>query len=60
LVSEEIDELFEIADRLMVLSQGEMSPSVTTEKATVEQLGLWMSGLWPRGGDATKVDHAPH
>jgi simple sugar transport system ATP-binding protein len=45
-VSEELDELFEISDRLHVIAQGRLSPSVATAQATVEQVGQWMSGLW--------------
>jgi simple sugar transport system ATP-binding protein len=45
-VSEELDELFEIADRLVVIAKGRVSPSVPTHAATREQIGQWMSGLW--------------
>jgi ABC-type uncharacterized transport system ATPase subunit len=45
-VSEELEELFEISDRLVVLAKGRLSPSVPTVQTTVEQIGLWMSGLW--------------
>ena len=45
-VSEELDELFEICDRLHVMAKGRLSPSVQREDATVEQIGEWMSGLW--------------
>ena len=45
-VSEELDELFEISDRLLVIAKGRVSPSVTTAQATIEQIGEWMSGLW--------------
>ncbi|MEY4751146.1 MAG: hypothetical protein RIQ60_3360 [Pseudomonadota bacterium] len=45
-VSEELDELFEICDRLVVIAQGQVSPPVPTAQATVEMLGEWMSGLW--------------
>jgi len=45
-VSEELDELFEICDRLHVIAQGRLSPSVETSKASVEMIGQWMSGLW--------------
>ena len=45
-VSEELDELFEISDRLLVMAQGRLSPSVPTARATVTQVGAWMSGLW--------------
>jgi len=53
-VSEELDELFEIADRLHVIAQGRLSPSVPVADATVEQIGAWMSGLWN-----TQPDMAP-
>ncbi len=46
-VSEELDELFEISDRLLVIARGRVSPSVQAAAATVEQIGEWMSGLWP-------------
>jgi simple sugar transport system ATP-binding protein len=45
-VSEELDELFEIADRLVVIAKGRLSPSLATHAATREQIGQWMSGLW--------------
>jgi general nucleoside transport system ATP-binding protein len=47
-VSEELDELFEISDRLHVIAQGRLSPSIPTSQATVEMIGQWMSGLWDR------------
>jgi ABC-type uncharacterized transport system ATPase subunit len=46
-VSEELDELFEIADRLVVMSRGRMSPGVPTNQTTPSQIGEWMAGLWP-------------
>jgi general nucleoside transport system ATP-binding protein len=46
LISEEIDELFEISDRLVVMAQGRISPPIATTEATLEQIGIWMSGLW--------------
>ncbi|MBI5335327.1 MAG: ABC transporter ATP-binding protein [Burkholderiales bacterium] len=45
-VSEELDELFEISDRLVVMAQGRLSPSIPAAQATVERIGAWMSGLW--------------
>jgi simple sugar transport system ATP-binding protein len=45
-VSEDLDELFEVSDRLYVMARGRLSPSVPTAEATVEQIGQWMSGLW--------------
>ncbi len=60
-VSEELDELFEICDRLHVIARGRLSPSVPVTEATVEQIGEWMSGLWTRqvhAGERGAV-HAP-
>ena len=45
-VSEELDELFEVCDRLHVIARGKLSPSVPIAEATVEKIGEWMSGLW--------------
>lgn len=46
-VSEELDELFELCDRLHVIAKGHLSPSLPVQEATVERIGAWMSGLWP-------------
>ena len=45
-ISEELDELFELSDRMHVMAQGRLSPSLTREQATVDKIGSWMSGLW--------------
>jgi len=47
-VSEELDELFEISDRLHVIAKGRLSPSIERARATVSQIGEWMSGLFER------------
>ena len=49
-VSEELDELFEVCDRLHVIARGKLSPSVAIAEATVEKIGEWMSGLWNLAG----------
>jgi simple sugar transport system ATP-binding protein len=53
-VSEELDELFEVSDRLHVMARGRLSPSVPVADATVEKIGEWMSGLW----NSSEVSHA--
>ena len=50
-VSEELDELFEISDRLIVIAQGRVSPSVPVAQATIEKIGEWMSGLFTKEAD---------
>ncbi len=57
-VSEELDELFEISDRLLVIAQGRISPSVPTMRTTVEMIGEWMSGLWPKAAAGEALRHA--
>jgi ABC-type uncharacterized transport system ATPase subunit len=49
-VSEELEELFEISDRLQVIAAGRLSPSVAVADASVPMIGEWMSGLWPGRG----------
>ncbi|WP_070288576.1 ABC transporter ATP-binding protein [Janthinobacterium sp. HH106] len=48
IVSEELDELFEISDRLLVMAKGKISPSLDVGEASVDLVGQWMSGLWPQ------------
>ena len=45
-VSEELDELFEICSRLYVMARGQLSPSLPRDRASTELVGQWMSGLW--------------
>ena len=47
-VSEELDELFDICGRLYVMAKGQMSPSLPREQASTALVGQWMSGLWDR------------
>jgi general nucleoside transport system ATP-binding protein len=44
LVSEDLDELLALADRLIVLYEGEIVGEVAAEEADPEQLGLLMAG----------------
>ena len=55
-VSEELDELFEVSDRLIVIAQGRVSPSVPIAEATIERIGEWMSGLFTQ--TTTEAAHA--
>jgi len=43
-ISEEIEELFAISDRICVLADGRLSPLVKLADTSVEQIGNWMSG----------------
>ena len=53
-VSEDLEELFEISDRMVVMAQGRLSPPVQTSDLSVEQIGQWMSGLW-EGADRAEA-----
>ena len=57
-VSEELEELFEISDRLHVIAKGQLSPSLPRSEATVERIGEWMSGLWPGAAGMKEAAHA--
>jgi simple sugar transport system ATP-binding protein len=59
-VSEELEELFELSDRLHVIAKGRLSPSVPRTEATVECIGEWMSGLWPETAALTAQEGTQH
>jgi simple sugar transport system ATP-binding protein len=54
-VSEELDELFEICDRIAVIAKGRLSPAKRTADTSVEEIGVWMSGMWPGAEGATEA-----
>jgi simple sugar transport system ATP-binding protein len=56
-VSEELDELFEICDRLLVIAKGHISPPLAVQETNREEIGLWMSGMFP-GGPVKQADPA--
>ena len=43
-VSEDLDELFQISDRLCAICDGELSPIEPAEQVSVEKIGCWMAG----------------
>ncbi len=64
-VSEELEELFEICDRVAVIANGRLSPSKMVSQTNVDEIGRWMSGLFPgarearaRPGEGGRVDTA--
>lgn len=59
-VSEELDELFEISDRLHVIAKGRLSPSLDRADATIERIGEWMSGLWDAQGTKNNNEETVH
>src|SRR5690606_8036347 len=43
-ISEELDELFQICDRIAVIAEGRLSPCKATTETNVREIGLWMTG----------------
>ncbi len=52
-ISQDLDEIFEIADRIAVISRGQLSPAVTAQELSLEKIGLLMAG-------SGEVSHAAH
>jgi ABC-type uncharacterized transport system ATPase subunit len=46
LISEDLDEVMALADRVQAIVKGRLSPSVTTEGLSPRTLGLMMAGVW--------------
>ncbi|MCV0396918.1 MAG: ABC transporter ATP-binding protein [Rhizobiaceae bacterium] len=46
-ISQDLDELFEISDRVAVMHNGELSAPLTIAEATFEKIGLLMGGAEP-------------
>ncbi|MBC7686062.1 MAG: ABC transporter ATP-binding protein [Bdellovibrionales bacterium] len=51
-VSEELDELFMLSDRIAVLAQGRLSRAVPAASTSIDQVGVWMSGAFDDPGAA--------
>jgi len=43
-ISQDLDEIFEIADRIAVISRGQLSPAAPKKEWTLEKIGLAMAG----------------
>ncbi len=46
-ISEELEELFEICDKVAVIANGKLSPTKPMIETNIEEIGVWMSGMWP-------------
>ena len=57
-ISQDLDELFEIADRIAVMFDGTLSAPLDTAAATREKLGLLMGGS--KGGETPPSQEASH
>ena len=59
IVSEDLDELFEIATALMVMARGRLSPRLPVREARIAQIGQWMSGDFPARATAPPAETSP-
>jgi simple sugar transport system ATP-binding protein len=57
-VSQDLDEIFEIADRIAVISRGHLSDPIPARAMTREQIGLMMAGLGEGKRATTGAAHA--
>jgi simple sugar transport system ATP-binding protein len=56
-ISEELEELFDICARIAVLARGKLSPVRATGETNAEEIGLFMAGLFDgRRGEPAAVD----
>ena len=44
-ISQDLDELFAIADRVAVMSEGRLSPALPIDEADIQEIGLLMGGI---------------
>ena len=44
-ISQDLDELLTLTDRLAVINEGALSPALVTHQASIEQIGLSTGGL---------------
>jgi simple sugar transport system ATP-binding protein len=52
-ISEDLDELYAICDRLAVLARGRLSPALPASQLAIEKVGVWMTGEFePERSDA--------
>jgi simple sugar transport system ATP-binding protein len=58
-VSEDIDELYAISDRICAICDGRLSPLKPTKDVSINQLGKWMAGDFEAASssDTTTIDH---
>jgi simple sugar transport system ATP-binding protein len=45
LISEDLDEIFALSDRIVVIYEGEIMGEAAGKNASREQIGIWMSGV---------------
>jgi simple sugar transport system ATP-binding protein len=59
-ISQDLDEIFEIADRIAVISRGELSEAYPASELSLERIGLLMAGAHERKAPAQATAEACH
>ena len=59
-ISQDLDEIFEIADRIAVISRGQLSDARPAGEMTAEQIGLLMAGAHETKQSKGEAAHAAH
>ena len=57
-ISEELEELFEISDRIAVIAEGRLSPTKKLADTNIDEIGVWMSGMWDAAEGTGVQTHA--
>ena len=52
LISEDLDELLALCDRIGVMYQGKLTPTKITESLSIQEIGMLMAGQWQEKGYA--------
>ncbi|SDX78635.1 ABC transporter ATP-binding protein [Paenibacillus sp. CF384] len=55
LISEDLDEVLRLSDRILVISRGGIVGEMKREEATREQIGLYMAGVRDESGEGEEV-----
>ncbi len=56
IISQDLDEIMQIADRIAIIARGRLSPAIPTAAATIEEIGMLMGGVPAAPG--AEVTHA--
>jgi ABC-type uncharacterized transport system ATPase subunit len=59
-ISQDLDEIFEIADRIAVISRGHLSEAYPAGELTRERIGLLMAGAYERAGETAAEGRHAH
>ncbi|MTI17538.1 ABC transporter ATP-binding protein [Rhodobacteraceae bacterium RKSG542] len=56
-ISQDLDEIYEVADRIAVLSRGELSAPEPAQNMTRERIGMLMAGMGEANSNQQEVQH---